>query len=90
MTHGVLWTFSQNFRSLALTVWELNCSEDLEEKQQWVSDWINDNGVDRTAPGSPGLLIIALSLQASYPCLCAEKVSWKLSRTKATLWKYIR
>ena len=32
MTGGVMSTFSQNISSLAFTVWEGRCSEDLEEK----------------------------------------------------------
>ena len=31
MTGGGGWTFSQNVRSQALTVWEWRCFEDLEE-----------------------------------------------------------
>ena len=36
VTHGVGWTFSQNFGSLALTIWDLWCLEDREEKDQTV------------------------------------------------------
>ena len=53
MTHGVGWTFSKNTSSLALTVLELWCFEDLEEKDQLT----NDEGVCRTARATPGLLI---------------------------------
>ena len=37
VTHGGRWTFSQNFRSLAHTVWEWRCLEDLEEKDESVN-----------------------------------------------------
>ena len=57
MTHSVGQTFSQNFSSLALPVWDWQCLEDLEEKDNSVS-----NGGDcRTAPATPGLLTINIS-----------------------------
>ena len=37
VTLGGRWTFSQNFRSLAHTVWEGRCLEDLEEKDDHMS-----------------------------------------------------
>ena len=56
------WTFPQNFSSLALTVCDLWYYEDLEEKAHWVNqlmnESINDEAVYRTAPATPGLLII--------------------------------
>ena len=57
VTHGWGWTFSQNFSFLALTVWDLWCSEDLEEKDYWINQLINYKGYCRTAPATPGLLI---------------------------------
>ena len=64
ITHGMQhmipvgrWTFSQNFRSPAHTVWELRCFEDLEEKDKWLHKLISDKGVSRTAQATPGLLI---------------------------------
>ena len=58
------WTFSQNFSSLALTVYDLCYYEDLEEKDDWLTEWmnqwINDKAVYRTAPATPGLLISPL------------------------------
>ena len=60
MTHGVWWTLWQNFRSLALTVWELWCSEDISTKDDPLNELINElmnyKGVCRTAPATPGLL----------------------------------
>ena len=69
VTHDMLhvtrlggWTFSQNFSSQALTVCDLWYYEDLEEKDEWLNqlmnEWINDEAVYRTAPATPGLLII--------------------------------
>ena len=54
-----VWTFSQNFSSLALTVCDLGYYEDLEEKAHGLNEWINDKAVYRTAPATPGLLNIA-------------------------------
>ena len=65
MTHGVGWTFSYNFSSLALTVWDLWFFEDLEEKDQWVSDSVNKEAVRRTAPATRGLLKTLLPLSYS-------------------------
>ena len=67
VTHRGRWTFSQNFRSLAHTVREWRCLEDLEEKGS-LSKWVNDKGVCRTAPATPGLLITDLAfLYEIYP-----------------------
>ena len=42
MTHDRWWTLCQNFRSLALTIWELWCFEDLEKQEvNSLSEWIN-------------------------------------------------
>ena len=53
------WTFCQNFSSLALTVWDLWCLEYWEEKDhrlnQWINESMNDEGVSRTVPATPGL-----------------------------------
>ena len=51
------WTFSQNFSSLALTVYDLWYYEDLEEKDESINQSINHEAVYRTAPATPGLLI---------------------------------
>ena len=54
------WTFSQNFSSLARTVCDLWYYEDLEEKDDWLDQWINekiyDKAVCRMAQATPGLL----------------------------------
>ena len=47
----------KNFRSLDQMVWDLWYFEDLEEKDRSVNDFINDKGVCRTAPATPGPLI---------------------------------
>ena len=46
------------FQLLALTVWERQCFEDWEEKDDSVTELINNEGVRRTAPATPGLLNI--------------------------------
>ena len=60
VTHGGGWTFSQNFSSLALSVCTGMWFEDLEEKDDWINEsmneLINDEGVCRTAPATQGLL----------------------------------
>ena len=40
MTDCVEWTFSQNFNSPALKVWELWCFEDLEEMDRLLNEWM--------------------------------------------------
>ena len=57
MFGGGGWTFSQNFSSLVLTVCNLLYYEHLEEKADWLSDWISDKAVYRTAPATAGLII---------------------------------
>ena len=57
VTYGGQWTFSQNFSSLDLTVWDLWCCEYLEEKDRLLVRSISDEAVCRTAPATPGVLI---------------------------------
>ena len=57
LTHGGGWTFSNIFSFSALTVWERECREDSEQKNHWISPWINYKGVYSTAPATPSLLI---------------------------------
>ena len=54
------WTFSQNFSSLAHTVCDLWYYEDLEEKDDSLSESISDEAVYRTAPATQGLLVIMI------------------------------
>ena len=61
LTYFGAWTFSQNFSSLALTVSDLWYYEDLEEKSDLISEWINDKAVYRTAPAISRLFIIEKS-----------------------------
>ena len=60
------WTLCQNFRSIALMVWDLWCFEDLEENDDWLNEWITESvtyeGDCRTAPATPGLLKSCLCL----------------------------
>ena len=58
MTRDRWWTLCKNCRFLALMVWDLWCFEDLEEKDRWLNESVNDGGVCRTAPATPGLLIM--------------------------------
>ena len=58
MTRDWWWTLCKNVMSLALMFWDLWWFEDLEEKDRWLSRSISDGGVCRTAPATPGLLII--------------------------------
>ena len=55
-------TFSQNFSSPALMLWDWQCLEDSEQKDLLPNEWINqsnnDKGDFRTAPATPGQLII--------------------------------
>ena len=51
------WTISQNVSSLAHSVCDLWYFEDLEEKDESLSQWISDKGICRTASATPGLLI---------------------------------
>ena len=52
VTHGGGWTFSKNFSSLAHMVWEIQCKGSMNEL-------MSDGGDCRTAPATPGLLIIS-------------------------------
>ena len=64
------WTFSQNFISLAFTVCYLWYYEDLEEKDDLLTDLlINHKAVYRTGPATPGLLNTFYVL---YPCMCVS------------------
>ena len=56
--HMNLWTFSQNFRSLVLTVWERQCLEDWEENDYWLTDEEINYKRACTASATPGLLKI--------------------------------
>ena len=52
VAHGGGWTFSQNFSSPALMVWDWQCPENISTNH----DWLSDRGDCRTAPATPGLL----------------------------------
>ena len=66
MTGGGKWTFSDNLRSLALTIWGLWWFKYWEGKDDWLTDWMNEwmnewmsiEGDHRTAPATRGLLNI--------------------------------
>ena len=87
------WTFSQNFSSLALTVCDLWYYEDLEEKDHWLTQWINelmnDEAVYRTAPATPGLLIRRVDIEyrtkgKNYMCQVSH-VTCRVSRVTCHL-----
>ena len=54
--HGGGWTLSENFRSLALTVWDRQCLADSEQKIDEINKSMNLEGVCRTAQATHGLL----------------------------------
>ena len=59
--HSVGRTFSQNFGSLALPVWNVQCLEDILTKgwmNYWMNQWMNDGGDCITAPAKLGLLLM--------------------------------
>ena len=58
VTHGGGWKFSQNFSSPALMVWDWQYLEYISTNHRWVNESINHGGDCRTAPATPGLLII--------------------------------
>ena len=66
MTHSVGWTFSQNFSSLALPVWDWQCFEYISTNHHSVSyllTLINYEAVYRKAPDTPGLLNITIFIK---------------------------
>ena len=68
------WTLCHNFSSLALEVWDRQCIEDSERKDDRPHYyWMNDKGVCRTAPATQSRLII---------CACA--IFWLLPVTLCT------
>ena len=57
VTHSVWWTWSQNFSSLTLPVWDWQCLEYILTKGS-LYELMNDGGDCWTAPATPGLLNI--------------------------------
>ena len=45
MTCGGKWTFSQNFNSLALPVWDRQCLEDSEQKDHRLNESVNEQSI---------------------------------------------
>ena len=60
MIYGGGWKFSQKSGSSALMVWERHCLQDSDQKVDWINksmnEWIDYEGGNRTAPGTPGRL----------------------------------
>ena len=56
VAHGGGWTFSQNFCSPALTVWDRKCLEDSERKDDLMNEWMNEimTKVFKEQPGYTG------------------------------------
>ena len=81
-------TFSHNSSSLALTVWERQCLLDWEEMNEWLTRWIDDKGVCRTAPATPGLWNIYFIMELKCPISALQpcpgdgnqliKISWDI------------
>ena len=69
------WTFSQNFSSLALIICDLWYYEDLEEKDDSITESMNDEAVYRTAPATPGLLNICFATTSR---LCLAQFSFTI------------
>ena len=47
MTHSVGRTFSQNFSSLALPVWDWQCLEYISTNHRWVNEWMTEVFVEQ-------------------------------------------
>ena len=70
-----------NFSSLALTVWDRQCLEDYELKDELLNKSISNGGFCRTAPATPGLFNRAASilywtqdfLSFSHPLVCLDQ-----------------
>ena len=80
VTQGGSWTFSQNFMSLALTVWEWRCLEDIFTKEdqlnslinQWVMQvFVEQAQLDRVCSSFRfRILCVALNYNHLVTCLC--------------------
>ena len=62
-------TFSHNLRSLAHTVWDLRCFEDIFTKDHQLTPWTYNQGICRTAPATRGLLSILIFVVVVKLCL---------------------
>ena len=79
-----VWTFSQNFSSLAPTVCDLWYYEYLEEKDDAMNQLISDEAVYRTAQATPGLLII-VKLNKVFKLFCpllSSPIGWLRSAAR--------
>ena len=92
VTHGGGLTFSQTFSSLAFTVWDWQCLEDSEKKEERLNEWIIHKGVCRTAPATPSLLNTSVILSVcqyivyySVYLKWSNRVYWVSNIRK---WKY--
>ena len=62
MTHSVGWTFSQNFSSLALLVWDWECLEDILTKG-WLNQLLSDGYTGSVNNNRFENLFMAVSVQ---------------------------
>ena len=69
MTHGGNSAFFQNFSSPALTAWDRQYREDSEQKDHSNNESMNEEGVYRTAPATPGLINIQSYIGPIHPYL---------------------
>ena len=69
------WTFSHNFSSPALMVWDSQYLEDSELKDDVINEWMNYEAVYKTALATPGLLSSRScdTLQKNVQCNLANK-----------------
>ena len=65
-------TFSHNLRSLAHTVWDWRCFEDIFTKDHQRTHWTYNNCLGRSAPASPGLLNMFIFIVVVKICLCPD------------------
>ena len=74
-----VWTFSQNFSSLDLTVMKISRKRMTQWMNEWMNEWINDEALYRTAPATPGLLNIT-RIAKSYP------ESWSVAKVSCCFY----
>ena len=89
MTHSVGWTFSHNFSSLALPVWDWQCFEYISTNHESVSQSVNHEAVYRTAPWLINSLINKLSqrwLMEIYSKHCQSKTG---RARQLTFWENV-
>ena len=79
-----MWKFSQKFGSIAHTVLEWMCFEDFKEKDHLFSD----KDICRTAPATPGLLIMQQQQKLQHSSINCKIEDNITSTFKATMSHY--